>query len=172
MQDNDETMFSHTRADCSLHDSPLQKTLTERVREVNEVFKMANYSGCFRCKLPQKMCNPKACEARVKKQAQNGEHICLETWIHVVMDAWVFCTEYSPITTPMYQEQLRKLGLHQSSPSEIMTYFGAKIRTRAYPEIDGDKDGMETTRLVEWLVDLTEHGFTRVTKPPLGRLRR
>jgi hypothetical protein len=161
LQSSDETSWSHTRADCSLQSCTLQKKLSERVAKVNIVYRMPQFSGCYSCKMPQKLCNPKT-----------GLGPCTKRWLHVVMDAWLFCTEFSPTTMPLHQKRLRELGLEQASDKEILDYFGNKIRTRNSQDRDLPSDSVETSQLVEWLVQLTEYGFTRVGKPLLGGFSR
>jgi superfamily II DNA helicase RecQ len=146
LRGGEEAEWSHTRQDCSLHGSSLYKNLGQRVAAVNVVYRMPPFSGCFTCKMPQLLC---------KKQP------CSKQWAHLIMDAWVLCTELVPYTKELHNNRLAELGL-SSNDEDVLGYFGAKIRVGHGP------DRMETSRLIEWLVQLTEYGFTRVGKPRLG----
>lgn len=149
LQGGEEAEWSHTRRDCSLHGSPLQKDFGDRVAAVNVVYHMPPYSGCNVCKMPQLLCT------------DSGRPPCSRQWAHLLMDAWVFCTELAPHTKKLHNYRLEELGLGRED-RDVLEYFGAKIRVGRGP------DRMETSRLVEWLVQLTECGFTRVGKRELG----
>jgi hypothetical protein len=152
LQGGEEAEWSHTRQDCSLHGSPLYRDLGERVAAVNAVYRMPPYSGCHACKMPQLLCTAK------------GMPPCSRQWAHLVIDAWVVCTELAPHTKELHRQRLQELGLG-CEDRDVLGYFGAKIRVGTGP------DRMETSRLIEWLVQLTESGFTRVGKSPLGGFR-
>jgi superfamily II DNA helicase RecQ len=152
LQGGEEAEWSHTRQDCSLHGSPSCRDLGKRVAAVNAVYRMPPYSGCHACKMPQLLCTAK------------GIPPCSRQWAHLVMDAWVVCTELAPHTKELHRQRLQELGLG-CEDRDVLGYFGAKIRVGTGP------DRIETSRLIEWLVQLTESGFTRVGKSPLGGFR-
>ncbi|OAK93430.1 hypothetical protein IQ06DRAFT_298367 [Phaeosphaeriaceae sp. SRC1lsM3a] len=91
----------------------------------------------------------------------DGRPPCSKRWAHIVMDAWVFCTELAPHTRELHKCRLQELRLRRDD-MDVLNYFRVKLRVGQGP------DRMETSRLIEWLVQLTEQGFTRVGMPKLG----
>lgn len=144
---------AHTQSDCHGLVADQKRRLRERARQWNAIFSMPAYSGCFTCKMPQTVCQPGRC---------SGD------WQHIVMDAWVFCTELWPMTTEIHHRRLAELRIDPQSDNDVIAYFRQKEKI---PGVKGRRESLEVTRLVQWLVQLTEQGFTRLGERSLGVFR-